>query len=1594
MSGASTQVALKAVHEECRDSLILEFERLTRVSHPGLAQVIGLFQADREVESLARGTLYFASEFIDGQPLADEVQELGGIERVEALLELCAQLSSALSYLHAHELVHGDIKPDNIRKCGRDQRVVLLDLGLARSPGPGLARGSVAYMAPEALAGHLDVRSDLYSLGATLVEYALGERLYPQEGAEEVISAILRADESQIAQRLAAFPDAFVELLLSLLASDPSDRPSGANALLAHVARVREALRLPPKEAMRSANFSRPEFVGRRQELAALGRVLRAHSAGESLGHALQVIGKHGSGRRRLIEESILRQEVECARQRRPPLSVVKGTLEELWPPACPGVQAFVAHCAQRSGDPMLLVLLDDEDPRVADLLRAVIPNHLLLLACRQTPSAIEAPAIVLAGLAQSETADLCQRLSSNDVPEEWSAGVHQLSQALPGRICEFMQTTSILDAHFREKPDSLLVDGTLSASLLRRVASLESNAAALLEELAVADRPMKGSELVQALGVDSTTLALAAQELVVAGLLHSHGDAFRCSSREYARVIEQALPAPRRRALHRRALRTSGAPLPIAAQARHLLVVGPAKEAARVALLAIEERCDAGRHDQAWALCIASAKQMSGKAASLHAALSAEVALTTGEYQLAANFADKARRSRDATIQRRGISALARCAQHQGDVERATSLLSSLVEQAPEDASARANYAKILFAQGALHRALEVAGCALELQAEPADRFLAREVAGLANLYLGKLEDAAGNFDLLPEIAVEAEDLRLMGRAQGLRGMLAQKEGRLQRAAELYSDAARKSAQSGATHAAAVFSLNSATVEQRSGHYAAALDALQVALRDLRRSGTPFELAAAHCNRGNVLLALGETEAAGEEAQVAQNLANSASEPRIHYYAHLLLGDIARRKQMASVASRHYRDACKLADDHQLSDGVLAHLALNEVSSLSGDKSGTALRARLPADTPEQRAKSLESCVRVHLALGEVTATLADEVDELCVRLESADDLDLGWRVAVLAARTRQVIGEDRAYRSAVDRASRIFQVVMQRTPEAYRDGLRSHPDAQALDGLLHDRRSEVRPSAELGQALPLRRLLTLSRRLNSELRIDALLDDIIDTAVELSRAERAFLLLRNGAGQLELRVARNIDREHLDEQTELSRSIAEKVARTGQVILTVDAEQDGRFGASLSVAALQLRSILAVPFRVKSRIVGTLYLDHRFRRGAFDDLAVEVVRELAGIAAVALENARLATDNRRRQAEIDTLNERLESRLENAEAQLASARARIPGERPAMAFSSIVGDSPALREALAVAERAAGCDLPVVISGESGTGKELMARAVHENSSRRDQAFVALNCGAVPDSLLEAELFGYRKGAFTGAERARQGLFRVADGGTLFLDEIADTSLAMQSKLLRALQDGEIRPLGSERTVNVDIRVLCASNKHLETLVEEGQFREDLYYRLNVLSLHVPALRERRSDIAAIAQHILHRLGTGVTLSPGALRALQAFSWPGNVRELENELTRACALADMETIEPLHLSAALQELPTDRAHLASGDDTDQLLLKPQVEALERSVVEEAMRQTGGNQSKAALRLGLSRYGLQKKLQRYGISSARFSKR
>jgi two-component system response regulator AtoC len=314
----------------------------------------------------------------------------------------------------------------------------------------------------------------------------------------------------------------------------------------------------------------------------------------------------------------------------------------------------------------------------------------------------------------------------------------------------------------------------------------------------------------------------------------------------------------------------------------------------------------------------------------------------------------------------------------------------------------------------------------------------------------------------------------------------------------------------------------------------------------------------------------------------------------------------------------------------------------------------------------------------------------------------------------------------------------------------------------------------------------------------------------------------------------------------------------------------------------------------------------------------------------------------------------------------------------------------SGIVGHSSALQQAIDVARKVARHPSTVLITGASGTGKELFARLIHDASPRSTQAFVAVNCGAIPEQLLESELFGHARGAFTSAAAARKGLFEEANGGTLFLDEIGELPLALQVKLLRALQEGEVRPVGDNAPIAVDVRVVTATARDLEAEIAAGRFRSDLFYRINVVRIQLPALRDRREDLPALVRHFLghfnERLGTSISgVTPAAMRLLLDYSWPGNVRELENVLERAMVLAEGADIEVEHLPP-LKGDGADVAGPDAGDDLSDLSVKRRTEALERSLIAQALANTGGNRTRAAKLLDLSPRALLYKIKEYGL--------
>jgi formate hydrogenlyase transcriptional activator len=405
---------------------------------------------------------------------------------------------------------------------------------------------------------------------------------------------------------------------------------------------------------------------------------------------------------------------------------------------------------------------------------------------------------------------------------------------------------------------------------------------------------------------------------------------------------------------------------------------------------------------------------------------------------------------------------------------------------------------------------------------------------------------------------------------------------------------------------------------------------------------------------------------------------------------------------------------------------------------------------------------------------------------------------------------------------------------------------------------------------------------------------------------------------------------------------------SVVQYVRRTAHDIVVGDATKDERFGADAYLSRTQARSILCVPVSHQGRLGGILYLENDLTANAFTPGRAEMMRILAAQAAISLENARLYAEMR---AEVDRRAE-AEQSLRIALSELEELKNRLEAENVYLQeeigtqhnFNEIVGNSPILVQALRQIERVAPTESTVLIVGETGAGKELFARAVHSRSRRRERPLVKVNSGAIAPGLIESELFGHVKGAFTGAIDTRIGRFEVANGGTILLDEIGELPLDAQVKLLRVLQEREFEPVGSSRTVRVDVRVIAATNRNLEDAVRDGSFRADLFYRLNVFPIRVPPLRERREDVpllvALFLSGLAKRLGKRLDgFTARSMERLQAYHWPGNVRELQNVVERAAILSPGPIVElqsdlvPAAAPAAADALQTlediERAHI-----------------------------------------------------------------
>ncbi len=480
---------------------------------------------------------------------------------------------------------------------------------------------------------------------------------------------------------------------------------------------------------------------------------------------------------------------------------------------------------------------------------------------------------------------------------------------------------------------------------------------------------------------------------------------------------------------------------------------------------------------------------------------------------------------------------------------------------------------------------------------------------------------------------------------------------------------------------------------------------------------------------------------------------------------------------------------------------------------------------------------------------------------------------------------------------------------------------------------------------------------IVDASAAINSSLDIEAVLAAIARNAALVASAEASSVIIRDPRrNRLVFAAATGAQGSSLvGKDFDGQRGIAGRVVRTGEAEIVRDPTTNPDFFDAFDRRGhFETRELMAAPMVYRSEVLGVVEVLNRAGGGHFTESDLDLLRLFGNLAAAAVRNAQMHEDLKR----------------EN----LGFRETLLSGVR-------IIGDSAPMRTTLDLADRVAGTNASVLLLGETGTGKELLAKYIHNSSGRSDKAFVGVNCAALSETLLESELFGHEKGAFTGAVTQRVGRFELADHGTLFLDEIGDISASTQVKLLRVLQEREFTRVGGTRTIACDVRIIAATNRDLDRAIKEGTFRSDLYYRLNVFPIRMPPLRERREDIAALAAHFAEVASRQLGVEPrrvgdAAAALLAGHHWAGNIRELANVIERAVLLSDAGTITPDHLPA---DIAGAAAAAQTGGDSS-------LWGYERAMILKALTDSGWNQSKAARKLGISRDNLRYRVKKYEI--------
>ncbi|MCC7344442.1 MAG: sigma 54-interacting transcriptional regulator [Deltaproteobacteria bacterium] len=1598
--------ALKVLKAETLDrgpGLESEVRVLARLSHPNLVRILEYLPRVEGLKGVAESGPGLLMEFIDGPDLT----ERRAADAPGEILPYFVQALRGLDYLHARRLTHGDLKPGNL-KLHKKKQLKILDFGLAgrEVEEAGGLRGTMDYMAPEALAGRRGAASDLFSLAAVFYEWLTGSLPFPRGELAQRF-----AEPSRPASELRPdTPPFFSAILQRMLDPDPARRFSSAGAVLRAI-----GLHQPKLLAGRGSDEgavaaeARIPFVGHEELLAAWETSLRAWEDGEGKAPLWLLRGPAGIGRSRCLDEmqwqAALREyrvlgwtpgeslddlTALAAAEPGRTLLVLK-ELHDLPAEAGTILENFFASLPARV--PQAAVAMECDPDRISPGLW----RRLELLSGRWSFRETE-----LQPLNPEESARFLQeQLWERPLPAKFLAAAHEATRGSPALLAEVARWRRGQEAAGERRPR--LEDFEPNELPPSQQESLKARWFRLTAE----ERELLGacSLLAEGLAEEELSLFLSREagfeleELAAKGWIERQGGPYRVtpplarrpllgllSSKERQRLAERVFEALRGHPgaaafalarLAREAGRTEDYLHYGARAAEEFQARGDAESAARLHR-DLSEAATAPR-DQSFHLAyLASALSRLARFEEAHQAYERWYALVEDDgtggkalkyhYLIGLNFLNQGKPVQAGRHLRQALQSgdPKRFEAHRPFYLKVLTLLGKMEEQEGRRAEARRRYEE-----------------GLALAAEPSSEKtqLLRHL-GLLELAEGKNEVGRAALEAALQMSLDLEYDEGVANCAAVLADLAHKEGDYERALRIHEQVMRLAEKHQDPLKQARTHSNMASVLIELADYGHAAEHAEKAQAVFAAQGTELDRLVNRFHLATLKTYLGQFQEA-QDAELQESV-RRLGQGEILAYLERLRGEAARLQRDFQGALQSYgraREGFLAAKNREEAELCLLQEIFTEC--LTGDLEAAQRRARAA-----KRGGAWESFFA--WIDGLLTADTRDSEVELQEALRPI--LKCGQQelviLALLAAselhsRRKETAGAEFFRQKAFEWLEALYRAL----PEEMQLSFEQREDYRRL--------AEARLKRLKAAGISRERFLSfakINKRLSEETDMHSILEQVMDAAMALAGAERGFLLIREEAraGQIlsgfRVEAARNMKKENLhEEEFKISLSVVEEALRRRVSLLTDDAQADPSFRHAESVVRYELKSILVLPLVGATGCLGALYLDHRFEVGAFSEEKLLFLKAFADQSVLAIEKARTLAELADAKRRLEHRVEEQAQRLERMEIELKEARKDLK-----FRYEEIVGQSPKMMKILGLLDRVTDTRVPVWIHGESGTGKELIARALHFNSDRKSKPFIAENCSAIPENLLESVLFGHVKGAFTHAERDRMGLFEAADGGTIFLDEIGDMPMPMQAKLLRVLQEGEVRRVGANKSVKVDVRVVSATNKNLPEMVKRGEFREDLFFRLNGLRIELPPLRERKEDIPLLVQHFMHKLATenGLTLggvSEQALGILANYDWPGNIRELENALRNAAIFAEGKTItsEMLGFKPELwrpSEAKAAAPHVAAGTAAEKPL------QAEREAILDAMVRAAFHKGEAAKELHITPRHLYNLLEKYRL--------